>query len=253
MNKETRCFWIDAIRKKHVIGFLGGPPCESWSCAREQGHAEEADSETSAAQPQRGQPRPIRTLEELWGMECVTLRELAQLFFGNVLLCFALQAVMELIIANGFAVLEHPAEPLHRPSAASIWRLPLLRVLTEIPGVDVVSFAQGLMGAASAKPTMLLTVNMPTLLTILHAFRVRTEVPIAASIGKDLCGRWRTSALKEYPPSLCKGLAYSFFSAIKATPIDGSSREFTAEELNRYRAMVVSDFGSVVGRDYAPH
>ena len=40
---------------------------------------------------------------------------------------FAIIIIVELILVDGFAILEHPAEPLHDPLAASIWRLPILR------------------------------------------------------------------------------------------------------------------------------
>ena len=46
------------------------------------------------------------------------------------------------------------------------------------------------------------------IMQVLHGCRVRrTELPAEASIGKDQWGKWRTTALNEYPPALCMGLA----------------------------------------------
>ena len=33
-NAQTRRFWLEAIRSRWVLAFLGGPPCESWSRVR---------------------------------------------------------------------------------------------------------------------------------------------------------------------------------------------------------------------------
>eukprot|EP00435_Cladocopium_sp_Y103_P062487 s386_g24.t1 len=153
MSLQTRHFWLQAIRKNHVIAFLGGPPCESWSCAREAGNDDEATTDQPLfPAPEHGGPRPIRTLDDLSGLPSVSLRELAQLYFGNELLCFSLQAIMELIVVDGCAILEHPAEPLHRPSAASIWKLPIVRTLAQCPGMQILRFSQGLLGSALANP-----------------------------------------------------------------------------------------------------
>eukprot|EP00435_Cladocopium_sp_Y103_P052881 s194_g16.t1 len=262
MCLQTRQFWVQAVRKKHVIAFLGGPPCESWSCARENDPEkdEPADADASPAaptcsstrRPQR-QPRPIRTLESLWGLPCVSLRELAQLFFGNELLCFTLQIFLELVFTDGFAVMEHPGEPVHKPLAASVWRLPLVKALIALPQIQLLKFSQGLMGAASAKPTGLLVLNLPELMRTLHQHRVRSHIPHTCSIGKDSQGRWKTTALKEYPPSLCHGLAQSIFAAVQATSVDAAVQSPTMEEQTSYQSMIIEDYGSVVGADYHPH
>eukprot|EP00435_Cladocopium_sp_Y103_P035659 s203_g9.t1 len=33
---QTRLFWLDAIARRIVVGLIGGPPCETWSQARER-------------------------------------------------------------------------------------------------------------------------------------------------------------------------------------------------------------------------
>ena len=158
---------------------------------------------------------------------------------------------MELVLTGGFALLEHPAEPCDGPLAASIWRLPLIRLLQELPNVELIRFCQGLMGAPSPKPTNLLLLNLPQLMMSLHQHRVRTENPRAAAIGKTSDGQWRTAGLKEYPPSLCRCIAQSFFKAIAARPIARDAPEPDEGFLNQCKAFVQSDYGSHLGQDYA--
>jgi len=188
MNLDTWEFWFQSIRMKHVIAFIAGPPCESWSCAR--GHHDQVFDEEGEVCPPLGL-RVIRDLDHLWGFNSVRLKELLQLYTGNsgnYLLSFALVATLEIILINGFAILEHPAEPEHLPTAASIWRLPVVRTLLALPNVQRIRLAQGLMGSATPKPTHLLTVNLPDLMIDLHACRVRTELPGKIAIGKDHMG-----------------------------------------------------------------
>lgn len=97
------------------------------------------------------------------------------------------------------------------------------------------AFAQGLLGATSPKPTNLLVVNLSDLMWVLHGCRLRKELPTASSIGKDHWGRWRTTALKEYLPALCMGLALS--SAFDRTPGVQSVTDPTEELLSRIQAL----------------
>ena len=73
-NPATREFWIGAIRAGHVLAFVGGPPCETWSRAR--GQPVPAESANQG-------PRIIRDAEQLWGFDTTTLREVLQLITGN--------------------------------------------------------------------------------------------------------------------------------------------------------------------------
>ena len=180
----------------------------------------------------------------------MNLRELCQLITGNALLCFSLRLLVEILLVDGFAVLEHPAEPLSDPAAASIWRLPVIRALAEFPQVKLIRFAQGLLGAASAKPTQLLVVNMLDLLLTLHANRVCVDLPKGTSIGKDGKGRWKTTALKEYPPELCSCLATEFGKALASTPVLPECVPMSPSELAQIRTMIINEYGSVIGADY---
>ena len=127
----------------------------------------------------------------------------------------------------------------------------MIRGLAALPNVQIIRLAQGLMGTASAKPTNLLVVNMPKLLLTIHTNRVRMEIPKATSIGKDSQGRWKITALKEYAPALCSSLATEFGRALHATPVAPACEEPSPEELARYNAMVVKDYSTVIGADFA--
>ena len=76
-----------------------------------------------------------------------------------------------------------------------------------------------------------------------------TYVYIYIIIGKDALGQWRTTALKEYPPALCRALARSFAAFVTTCTVD-SSHSICEEFWNRCEAMVAS-YGQHIGPDYA--
>ena len=117
---------------------------------------------------------------------------------------------------DGCGALEHPAEPVSEQSA-SIWRTEIVGLLLRLPGFQLLSLSQGLLGAKSAKPTSLLTLNLPSMPRHIVQHRLCRDVPVAASIGKDGTGRWRTAVWTEYPPSFCHALA-ECISAAAAEP-----------------------------------
>lgn len=246
-NQHTCEYWVQATRRKWVIACIAGPPCETWSCAR-GAPLPGADAEEG---PNNHGPRILRDIEELWGFDALTLRELRQICVGNALLCFALRMIIELIITNGFALLEHPAEPLDDGLKASIWRLPLVKALELFPNVEIIRFAQGLMGTSSPKPTNLLLVNLPLLLQDLHAGRVRTELPRTSAIGRSSDGTWRTSALKEYAPAMCRSIAISLFRALQQSPLAEAAEEPLPAFLQLCQSLVQTDYGESMGADYA--
>ena len=154
-SAETQKFWYHSVRQRYVIGYLAGPPCETWSQAREHPvSSPEADTGHAPG------PRVLRTLDEIWGKDSLAIREVRQLLMGNQLLLFSLHILVVLYTVNGFGALEHPAPP-SSPTSASIWRTVILTLLSSLPGFQQIQFAQGLLGARSAKPTMLLTLNLP--------------------------------------------------------------------------------------------
>jgi len=217
LRPTTRAFWRNAIRGRIVIGLLGGPPCETWSQARER-----------AIDDRRRAPRVLRTAEHPWGKESLSLREVKQVRVGNELMGFQLEAVTDLYCTGGVAITEHPAAPKNEDSV-SIWRTPLVALLQALPRCQLLTLAQGLWGAKSPKPTSLLVLNAPNLVQILRMWQMAQNVPNSSSIGRDETGNWSTSALKEYPPALNAALA------------QGCMKQFCAAPLTmRCRSMMIS-------------
>ena len=239
-KRETQQFWYKGIADRYVVGYLAGPPCETRSKARE------VQNENTGGRPA---PRMVRSLPELWGLSALTIRELRQVSIGNELLLFSLMCLVLLSGQDGCGALEHPAEPVSAHSE-SIWRTELVRLLTRLPGFNLVTFAQGLLGAKSAKPTTLLTLNLPTMARHIHAHRLCAGLPVASSIGRDSTGSWQTMALKEYPPSLCHALAACFIARVSEYELDTDlvvDDEFWA----KCKAMVADLDSQYVGPDFA--
>eukprot|EP00435_Cladocopium_sp_Y103_P031350 s1240_g7.t3 len=200
-RKETQRFWLDGVLAGYVLGGLCGPPCETWSQAR----FNEVDSAVG-----RG-PRPVRSAGDLWGLPSLTLRELQQVAVGNDLLLFSFELIICLAISGGHGVLEHPSEP-SEDDRPSIWRLALVHLLLQLPGVASFTLAQGLLGARTPKPTRLLTVNMPDLPRCIQQHRISPDLPKRIAIGRQDDSSWATAGLKEYPPAFNKALAECFIS-----------------------------------------
>ena len=74
LNPATAALFYDAIRSGLLVAVLAGPPCETWSIARQRGlYLDDG-------------PRPLRSLEQLAGFSLLTIREVRQLCLGNELL-----------------------------------------------------------------------------------------------------------------------------------------------------------------------
>ena len=80
---ETRNFWLGAMADGWVIAILAGPPCNTWSKVR-----------THQVAGMRYQPRLVRSAEELWGLDCLSLRELRDVAMGNLLLGFSMLSML---------------------------------------------------------------------------------------------------------------------------------------------------------------
>ena len=185
-----------------MVAFIA-PPCETWSRVR---GVLVSDAHADAG---RHQPRVLRDEEALWGYDSLAVKELRQVLTGKILHCFALEATLLIALTGGLGLIEHPAEPTDLPGAASIWKLPITRLLETLPGIQRLRFAQGLMGSKTTKPTELLCANLPHILFTLHQNRVQTELPTGQAIRRDEKGRW----LKEYAPALCRSIANSILTA----------------------------------------
>ena len=241
-DENARDYWLSMAHAGFIIGFLAGPPCETWSVARGK-DLHEADGQRGRA------PRVLRTAEHLWGLPSLALKEIQQLMTGNFLLTFSLLMACTMVKTGGHGVLEHPAEPDDEDLAA-IWRLPAVLALLQAPGVCRHRVAQGLYGAPSRKPTDLLVVNMPNLPMAFRDWRLRADPPKGASIGLTADGAWKTGILKEYPPAMCKALAHAFRSCIDQHCVTMTT-EPLASDIARWQSMQKTVYSANLGQDFA--
>ena len=235
---ETQAFWRHGVLAGWVLGALCGPPCETWSQAR---------FVEDELHPGRG-PRPLRDRECLWGFESLSLKEANQVAIGNELLLFVIEVLYALACTDGFGVLEHPQEP-EDPARPSIWHLQAIHLLRRFSGVEIIDIAQGLLGANSPKPTRLLALNLPDLRSHIRQHHVTRDLPKRSAIGRSDDGTWRTAPLKEYPPALNRAFSHAFWSWFRRNAF---CTNITIEPcfLSRCRAMTVSAFGTIIGRDF---
>ena len=203
-KEETRVMWLHHIRQGHVAGFIAGPPCNTWSRVRAvqlAGH--------------KG-PRVIRTPDAPWGLNELRLGELHQVTIGTILLGFAFECMLAMAMYSGSGLLEHPKDS-EDESTVSIWRLPILRLLLQFPGMRLIHLSQGLFGAPSPKPTTLLVLRLPTLERSLHEGMLCSKLIFGTTTGKDDKGNFNTAPLKEYPPGFCRAIAQSFGTDFSAS------------------------------------
>ena len=240
---KVRDFWLRAVKQRQVVGALAGPPCETWSQAR--GKQLPTDPKGRA---KRG-PRIVRDLADLWGRAALALKEVRQLDVGNLLLLFTLELLIELALADGVGGLEHPAPPADE-TRASIWRLPLLQFLMEWPEFETLDISQGLWGAKSRKPTRLLLLNLKKMVPELRRWQLTGTLPTGVSIGLTDSGEWATSALKEYPPALCAGLASGFLASLQEYPVE-EGVEIDDIFRKQALAMVITQYSAGIGPDFA--
>ena len=231
--------WLHHIRQGHVAGFLAGPPCNTWSRVRAVQLA-----------GNKG-PRVIRTPDAPWGLNELRIGELHQVTIGTILLGFAFEYMLAMARYSGSGVLEHPKDS-EDESTVSIWRLPILQLLLQFPGMRLVNLSQGLFGAPSPKPTTLLVLRLPSLERSLHEGMLGTKLPFGITTGKDSHGNFNTAPLEEYPPGLCRAIAQSFgtdFSAHGTSAEHGDLPDLPLSFLDICTKMRDHDFGHFIGLD----
>eukprot|EP00438_Fugacium_kawagutii_P032106 Skav212430 [mRNA] locus=scaffold1479:62722:91309:+ [translate_table: standard] len=222
MKASSQAFWLQAMKQRFIIGFIGGPPCNTWSQARFQ----------DLHQPKgKRAPRPVRAPDAPWGLTSLRLGELASIEAGNCLLGFSIASMYTMVATGGCGVLEHPGDP--NPSETTekptIWRLPIMASILRHPSAQLHWILQGFFGSEGPKPTGLLTINMDDLQTFMEQWKITQTLPHGATTGKDGTGAFNTARLKEYAPAMCSALAQSFFQALLLVPEDESlsvSKEF---------------------------
>ena len=231
------------IRSGHILGAQAGPPCETWSRAREVKIADKPSA-----------PRPLRSAHQPWGLPSLRPKEYKQLQISNKLLQTALLVVAHLYACCGVTITEHPGEP-SESRLPSIWRLAQVKWLCTLPGVEKGRIHQRQWGQTAEKPTDLLVTHLPGWERILESTKLpRSQWPAKErSIGHNgeaFC----TSRLKEYPPLLCKAFAKCFLVSAQlreATQTDVAeipSQSMLAEYANMPLAQEIGpDYAAGVG------
>lgn len=240
---ETFNMFVQAMEDGILLGFLGGPPCETWSKASGQALPDGSSG-----------PRIVRSLAQPSGLPCLTKREDDQVSTGSRLLSVAIRLLVVAVRTGRCAILEHPAEDDNDWKLVSIWRLAILRFLLKFSACRKVTVLQGYYGAKAVKPTDFFLVHItPDAEQILLQMR-QTDLPKTAAIGKNTDNTWRTTELKEYPPRLCETLALLF---LKSQPMKAGSPEvpeWFLQSTRDLRAMFDETVG--MGQDFhgkVPH
>ena len=232
--------WLDLAMTGAIIASWLGPPCSTWSIARERGLALDDMG-----------PRPVRSTECPYGLSSLSLRELAEVHFGNSLLFFTCAMFAISCLLHRVCMIEHPAIPTWylRRKTACIWRTGMLKTLLQLPGAMLVEVHQGYYGAAAPKATLLAISHCGDCKQILDDFKC-CPLPPPVKMGKTN-GSYATAALKEYPSQLAKAMACIGLRWFRTAD---PARSHAEQLPGRYRQMVEPfciDFTGLhcIGRD----
>ena len=180
-----------------ISGLVVAPPCETWTEARYQ--------------PITGEraPRPVRSADCPLGLQDLTKAELEQVQISTLLLYTAVRLLLAAVLTHTPGVMEHPKEP-RLSDRPSIWRLPWTRALLRSNWLRLHLIRQSQFGGRSVKPTHLAVCHMSQFHEILHSHCVPVDNQRLITLqGKFSDGSWKTTAAKEYPAMLNKGLAHA--------------------------------------------
>eukprot|EP00438_Fugacium_kawagutii_P023838 Skav212423 [mRNA] locus=scaffold202:148776:151259:+ [translate_table: standard] len=243
MDVHIRKQWLDAVKRGFITGALMGPPCETWSVARERWHIDHQG------------PRPLRSSSEPWGFKALLIKEARQLYAANALLFFAI-AVHLLQWAQGrAAITEHPEppDPERFPTAPSIWRLAVMAILDHLPANHSYSIYQGYFGAASPKPTTLMGAHVEDFRVTSVKHHVRKTLPPPLKMGRNGQGNaYATFQLKEYPAALNSALAEAFWNHWHRAPLPPAPLYPPDDVLQLFMDLCTHDMtGQEMGHDFA--
>ena len=231
-DPAVRRFWLRQAYLGCLTAFLAGPPCESFSVARERWRSDGWG------------PRPLRSASEPWGYTSLLLREALQTYIGNSLLTFVLELFLYMWLNRRPGIIEHPAEPsvTKHPEAPSIWKLAFMRIVEQFPEVGFLTIHQGNFGAVSPKPTTLLHCHCATLEAQCLQHWTTQVLPPPLEMGKSGNG-YTTAQLKEYPPSFSHALAAATLDSLQPPSSSQQLQPHTAQQKHIYNL-----FQSVLGQ-----
>ena len=233
---ENRDRLLAAISQGIYAAVLMSPPCGTWSRA-----------------PWANQfgPRPLRSSGFPWGFAWLEGHRLKKVAASNSMVRLCLQ-VLELIEKSSFTIyfwLEHPEDlgsvSSYRRRArrmwfarvdtkirpASIWQLPQLRRLLQLPGTLTRVFHQCAFGADSPKPTRVFTdlayfgsLGYSSWPQLDHYGAYTGPLPRQCACGrphqqlisKNSKGDFKTTAAAAYPPAMDEFLATALWFAVQA-------------------------------------
>ena len=242
----TQTQWLNFAKTGAILGFVAGPPCESWTAARAAGGR--AGSHTGD-----GGPRQIRSWNLPFGVAATNADEQAHIGLANCLLLFGADLALELLAGISFFVMEHPAPPddAYAKDLPTICETGPIRLLRDHPAVRYHLFQQGRFGAKSPKPTVFLEKGLDTLATHL---RVEGVCPLAKALklGKT-DGTYNTASLKEYPPRLCGALGKAVGDFVATLDAYGTSYTLEAPSRKAWINEILQNqnFSAQMGTDRA--
>ena len=242
LSPQAQEFWLSQISKGSIHGVIAGPPCETWSVARER-----------YFQTFTG-PRPVRDLESLWGLPSLSLREALQVLTADKLLTFPLAAFLRMWFLRRWFVLEHPSPPdrSRHPAAPSIWELYLVQILGCLDGVELQEIFQGYLGAPSPKPTMLMKCHGEPILDSMQRHYVRADLPAPLKMGLESDSRfYATAKLKEYPTGMNRGLADNFRSWFQSSIRETDPVPYSDHQLSIFKLFLSHIGDGEIGPDFA--
>eukprot|EP00438_Fugacium_kawagutii_P005394 Skav210139 [mRNA] locus=scaffold1493:184635:185549:+ [translate_table: standard] len=236
MDESTHEFWLTCIRDHLVVGLIAGPPCNSWSKVRRQ-----------RIEGSKYGPRPVRAPHQPWALPSLSLKELSQVFGGNVLLAFAVKALYALLLYGGVGLVEHPDDP-GTDEDVSIWKLPLIAALCRHEEITLHHASQGYHGSESYKPTGLLALRLPHLEASLQRWCLSSWHLQSKTTGRADTGEYNTAKLKEYPPAFCGGVASAMCQALATYPLD-EHFSYPSDFSRLCQKLVTSSRGDGIGLD----
>lgn len=208
-NPTNLEFWRDRIRSRQVIGMHASPPCETYSEAR---FIEIFNDEGT-----RIGPRPLRSWSFPWGLPGLSGKELRQVSIGNLLFYVAMIFASWFMASGGCASVEHPKGGKPSEGRFAIWFASFLQRLERHEDCYQHTFCQGHLGQCSLKPTTFLLLRLGSFTRFRRQLSTFSG-PFTTLGGKSDNGAWKTSSAKEFPPALCRAVALSVATFVRACP-----------------------------------
>ena len=198
---------LSLAQKGLIAGILTGPPCETWSAAR------------NLELPGQEGPRPLRSACQPWTLPCRTGKELRQTTTGTQLLMNSWRLEVATVLNGGGSIMEHPWEN-QKEERASVWRTEVHeRWIMQLPAAYRHYIEQFQFGSVGTKPTCLRALNLGHKDVVESALREGMELwrtrPSTKLMGKQRDGSFRTAAAKEYTSALRRSMTVALVQGLR--------------------------------------